>query len=357
MLFDHALEIFTRVQCRNLRVIKRCHLAVKEFEGHFATLGEERRTRLLEQVIVLACLFYQFGGRIDFSHIQNFYMRSLFSKEEEAETDESKILKQIAYQSTEFDDVILGYLRTGMFDSVAISALIEKQTTVSQREVLTQKEREIYKLVWANFHGTGKEFCEKLTSFLDENLHMLAWDDVFQATRTLKLAGFKGDIHKWTDAFIVNRASHFTFEQCQTFAGVAHSLSATKAIQNRRDTILRQRHPKEVIYAMVMNSGWSQEDTATLDAYSIDEYVAWFRAEKDERLLNVLSHFVQTFNPAQSQPEWKAIGEKIFAAFRILCKGDEFIRFKLLNNVKISPQQLGEPPSQPEPPESCNEGR
>jgi hypothetical protein len=73
----------------------------------------------------------------------------------------------------------------------------------------------------------------------------------------------------------------------------------------------------------------------------------WLREENDERLLNMLKSFVQTFNPKQSNPEWKSIGEKIFAAFRILCRGNSFVRHKLINNVGVPPEFLDESAANP----------
>src|ERR1051325_1811042 len=87
-LFDRALGVFTRVECRNLRVIKKCQIAVNEFEKHLSTLPPELQQPVLEQVIVVACLFYMFGGRIDFSNLENSFIKRLFAKEGEKETEE-----------------------------------------------------------------------------------------------------------------------------------------------------------------------------------------------------------------------------------------------------------------------------
>jgi hypothetical protein len=112
---------------------------------------------------------------------------------------------------------------------------------------------------------------------------------------------------------------------------------------NKCHLLLKKRDPKDIIYAMITNSGWSPEDTAALNEYSVDEYVKWLREEDDERLLHMLKNFVQTFNPNQSNPEWKSIGEKVFAAFRVLCSGNSFVRHKLINNVRVPLELLEEP--------------
>jgi hypothetical protein len=87
----------------------------------------------------------------------------------------------------------------------------------------------------------------------------------------------------------------------------------------------------------------ARPDTAALNEYTVEEYVEWLRSENDERLLNMLQSFVQTFNPKQTNSEWKSIGEKVFSAFRILCQGDNFMRYKLISNVKVPPELLDEP--------------
>ena len=42
-LFDRAVDVFTSVECRNLRVINKCYLAVKEFEKELSDLDADRR--------------------------------------------------------------------------------------------------------------------------------------------------------------------------------------------------------------------------------------------------------------------------------------------------------------------------
>jgi hypothetical protein len=342
-LFDRALDVFTRAECRNLRVINKCHLAVKEFERELSALDAWRQQAILEQVIVLACLFYQFGGRVDFSKLQSFYFQSLFTKGEEKETEDAQILKKIGYISKDFDEVIISYLQTGLFDPKALTPVVETQAAKGQRDDLEREEQEIYKLLWANFRGTGEEFCEKMSRFLDHNQERLNWDEILQASKALQATGFKGDIHKWADAFILRNAPNFSFEQCNNFSLAAHSVESKKAIRDRLKSLLKQRSPKDIIYAMFKNSGWNPEDTAVLNEYSVDEYVKWLREEDDENLLHMLQNFVQTFNPKQSTPEWKSIGEKVFAAFRILCRGNSFVRHKLINNVRVAPELLDEP--------------
>lgn len=346
-LFDRALDVFTRVECRNLRVINKCHLAVKDFEKKLSALDANRRQSILEQVIVLACLFYQFGGRVDFSKLESFYFQIMFDTDEKKETEEAQILKKIGFFPKDFDGVIISYLQTGLFDPKELTPAVEAQAAKGQRDDLEQEQREIYKLLWANFQGTGEVFCKKMHGFLDANFERLSWDEISQASRALQTAGFKGDIHKWADAFILHHATNFTFEQCNNFSHAAHSAESKKAIQDRLKLLLKKRDPKDIIYAMITNSGWSPEDTAALNEYSVDEYVKWLREEDDERLLHMLKNFVQTFNPNQSNPEWKSIGEKVFAAFRVLCSGNSFVRHKLINNVRVPPELLEEPAVNP----------
>lgn len=342
-LFDRALDVFTRAECRNLRVIHKCHLAVKEFEKELQFLDSNRRQAILEQVIILACLYYQFGGRVDFAKLDSFSLARFFKDDKEEETDQSKILEKVGYLSKDFDGTIIGYLQTGLLDVKALTPIVEEQEVESQRASLEREQGEIYKLIWTNFHGTGEEFCEKMSKFIDANLERLSWNEILQASQALRALGFRGDIHNWTDAFIVRHAPNFTFEQCNNFSHAAHSVASKDAIQNRLKALLKKRGPKDIIYAMITNSGWSPEDTAALNEYSVDEYVKWLREEDDERLLHILQSFVQTFNPKQPNAEWKSIGEKIFAAFRMLCRDNSFVRYKLINNVGVSPEFLDEP--------------
>ena len=267
----------------------------------------------------------------------------MFDKDEKKETEEAQILKKIGFFPKDFDGVIISYLQTGLFDSKALTPVVEAQAAKGQRYDLEQEQREIYKSLWANFQGTSEVFCQKMSGFLDVNLERLSWDEISQASRALQTAGFKGDVRKWADAFILRHASNFTFEMCNNFFHAAHSAESKKAIQDCLKSLLKKRSPKDIIYAMITNSGWSPEDTAALNEYGVDEYVKWLREEDDERLLHILQSFVQTFNPKQSNPEWKSIGEKVFAAFRVLCRNNSFIRHKLINNVGVSPELLDEP--------------
>ena len=342
-LFDRALDVFTSLECRNLRVINKCHLAVKEFERELSGLDKEYREPVLEQVIVLACLYYQFGGRVDFAHLHDSYIRNMFEKNEEKQTESAQILKKAGFIAKDFDDAIINYLVTGLFDTEAMASLVETQSSKGERGNLEQEERAIYRMLWANLGGTSEEFCRKLSTFVDSNLDRLTWDEISHAITTLEELRFAGNIRKWSDDFIVQHAANFTFENCNNFARSAKADQAKRAIAERRRSLLRSRQPKDIIFAMYQRSGWSQEDLAALNEYSIDEYVQWLRTEDDDHLLRVLKEFIRTFNPQQENAEWKAIGEKLFAAFRILASSNDFVRYKLIKNVGVLPDMLKDP--------------
>jgi hypothetical protein len=342
-LFDRALDVFTSVECRNLRVINKCHLAVKEFERELSSLEREYREPVLEQVIVLACLYYQFGGKVDFSDLHDSYIRNMFDKGKKPKSESAEILKKAGYIPKDSDNVIINYLTTGLFDASATASLIKKQATTGERGDLQRNERAIYRMLWANLHGTSEEFCRKMSEFLDSNLDRLTRNEIVQASAALQAVGFTGDTKKWLDAFIISHAPSATYEDLDIFSQSAHSGEAKKAVAERRSSLLRSRHPKEIIYAMYQRSGWNQEDIAALNAYSIDEYVEWLRAADDEHLLRILREFVRTFNPQQTTADWKSIGEKLFSAFRILATGNNFVRYKLVNNVEVPTASLDEP--------------
>jgi hypothetical protein len=340
-LFDQALEIFRKCECRNLRVIKRCYQNSTAFGKRFEKLGNESKASLLRQVVFLSCLFYQQGAAIDFEKISGFMIFSMFSEREDVEKIKGgDLLKRVGFWPTDYDAVILGFLKSGILDDDAANALLNEESRSANREELRRKQREIYKLVNANFAGKADEFITQLTSLLDTHGKDLAWDDIAQAIKYLKGFGFKGDPTKWSDEFIIQRASGIPLEMCGQFSRIASSQSAKDALEARKRAILTARSPREIIYSMVEKQGWNPEDTAALNQYDTEFYVEWFRNERDERLLRMLGECVKTFNPRASDKEWREIGEKIFAAFRKISSGDTFIHHKLVHIVGVPAEDL-----------------
>ncbi len=76
--------------------------------------------------------------------------------------------------------------------------------------------------------------------------------------------------------------------------------------------------------------------------------------DEDEKLLQVLRIFAETFNPASENPEWKSIGKKLFEALAAVAGNDPFRLKKIADVVGIDPAKLS-PPSATVPPEAITE--
>jgi hypothetical protein len=340
-LFEHALSVFRRCDCRNLRVIKKCNENAAAFAGKFAPLGDESKRALLQQVIFLSCIFYQEGASIDFDGITQYNLFAIAGKDKDAEHFKGeRILKDAGYWRSPFDEPIINYLKSGIFDEDSVAKLLNDWQRSPAHESLSQKQNQIYKMVHGNFLGDAATCISELTGLLDAHLPDLDWKEIAQAMNALKELGYKGDTAKWSDGFITSNVAEFSLRACADFGRVATSDAAKKAIAERRTAILRARSPREIIYGIVEHMGWNPEDTDALKQYSSEDLADWLKQEKDERLLAVLNSFVKLFGPRSEIPDCQQINKTLLAALRQLAKENEFIRHKIVNVVGVSAEDL-----------------
>jgi hypothetical protein len=59
--------------------------------------------------------------------------------------------------------------------------------------------------------------------------------------------------------------------------------------------------------------------------------------------LEILRGFAESFNPDSANPEWKSIGEKLFAALRTIADDDPFRQKKITDVVGIELAKLFPP--------------
>jgi hypothetical protein len=340
-LFEHALSVFLRCECRNLRVIKKCNENAAAFEEKFAALGDESKRALLQQVIFLSCVFYQQGAAIDFDGISQYTVFAIAGRDKDAEHFKGeKILKDAGYWRSSFDELILSYLKTGLFDEESAAKVLGDSTQSQAHEALSQKQNQIYKMVHGNFLGNADACISELTSFLDMHVADLDWREIAQATNALKELNYKGDITKWSDAFIIANAPDFSLRACSDFGRAATSDEAKAAIAKREAAILSARSLREIIYEIVEHRGWNPEDTRALKLYSAQDFTDWLKQENDERLLATLNAFVRLFRLHAADADCQQIIETLFTAFRQLANENEFHRHKIVNVVGLSVEDL-----------------
>lgn len=339
-LFPQALEMFQRCECRNLRVIKRCYSATQDFRTRFRELGPSGLTNLLNQVLLISCLFYRFGGQIDFDALTTQRVIALFSTEASEKVEGVEILKKVAFRPSDADTLIIKYLRTGFFEQSLSEKVFEADRQMVQQQITWDDIETTFRLFNANFGSNVEEFTAGLEKFFHRNMAVIGWNTFRQGLDALRMLGLVAEADKWTDEFIQLKAPSFSFSECKGFAKLQISDRSQQAIANRKSTILKHRSPTEIITKMMKDSGWSEEDTAALDQYDTTYYEDWFRSDQDENLLSLLNEFVQFFNPDVPDPISKSIGIKVFTALRNIATGNKFILAKITQVVGISEERL-----------------
>lgn len=340
-LFAQALEVFQRCECRNLRVIKRCYVATQEFRTRFRELSPSGLTKLLNQVLLISCLFYRFGGQIDFDALTTQRVIALFSTDTSEKIEGVEILKKVAFRPSDADTLIIKYLRTGFFEPSLNEKLLEADRQMVQQQITWDDIEKTFRLFNANFGSDVEEFTARLEKFFYRNMSVIGWNTFRQGLDALRMLGLDAEADKWTNEFIQLKAPSFSFSECKTFAKLQLSERSQQAITDRRAAILNERRPKKIITKMMEDQGWSEEDTAALDQYDTTYYEEWFKSDQDENLLSLLAEFVRFFNPyGPSDQVGKSIGIKVFSALRNIADGNKFILAKITQVIGISEEQL-----------------
>lgn len=330
-LFETAVTVFARCDCRNLRVIKRCFAAAQQFRTITEGISDARQSKLLRQVLLLSCAFYRFGGRIDFSALGNFLVLKMQHAKDGKAFRGAEILKKISFAPSDDDSLILQYLETGIIDDTAIAKLRADDEKYSEFSKVSDELRAVYGIFNSNFGGTALDFRNAMDDFLERNADKIGWSDLGQAVNALRSFGYAADADKWLGNYVQSHADRFSLEQCNTFAGLSPD-DAIAAVTKRKTELLTGKPPKEVIWKIVHDGSWSQEDTALLDNVDAAAYASWLQTEKDDDLLQVLREFVQTFNPGSANPQWRSIGEKLFEALKTVVADDPF-KIKKITDV------------------------
>lgn len=343
-LFGDAVTIFKKCECRNLRIIKKCHVNVSAFRERFPKLAKTQKVRLLQQVVILSCLFYQRGAEIDFDALSSYAIYSMLpDKDQESERRKGfELLKQVGYFPSDYDQVIISYLKAGCFDFDEVKRVRfnESRNVVSER--IRQKLWKSYEALDGNFHGDRESIIRELTSTLETQIGKLSPTDVVETVKRLEILGVQGAIKKWTDAFVTHRASRMTFDECEQFSPWASSELSKQAIERRKREIFTSRSLKDIVYSIANHEGWNREDIIALNEYSVDEYAKWFTEETDRNLLNSLREFIKSFSPKVEEPEFRAVGKKVFEAFARIANNSDLIELKLKNYVGVTPEVLKE---------------
>jgi hypothetical protein len=273
----------------------------------------EPSQQILAQVARLVWLFHVSPIPVTIEILKNAFTANFLDREEGLimEPDGkafAALCKGGNVRITDFDPVILSYLRCGYIPAQVLRDFIEQVRSATISAEYQRRSLEAYEPYGRNFRANREEVIRPVRQLLDD------YADKMDLT-TLKshcefLETFGSPTTEWWFPHVKARVASLDRADCELYLSVLKDGAARELVQQRLIDLTAAFDAKATIERIVEQQGWSEEDFNALNSVPERQYEEWIRNEEGD-LLRLLGPFLRTcLALPQEGARWQ-VGQKI----------------------------------------------
>ncbi len=285
------LGVFESAKSANIRVMHRTRSALDYFAPHLRVKYRRLWPHFARQVVKLCCIYYIHGKTVKIEEItdsKKWVAAQMGNRDDPDNPAQHEMVKGVGYSPRDTDVIIADYLTLGYVAWEERRALLlrcEKELAGSR---LREKTREVWDIIWDNFHGKPAEFVSRMNAFLVRHVRELTLVDVDQAVGVLReLNGCSPEVEG-----IRRRKIHELAAQVDGLEDLSYGMGRelSNAVLDEAARIARE-HPKpkktigEVIDLMSQSGGWNPRDAKHLEGLTEDDFFNYLSGVRERRFL------------------------------------------------------------------------
>ncbi len=339
-----ALDLFQRVDCRNIRIHRRAAGVLVAAREALSVVSDAAQLEVVRHASLLVWAILNPDQSFDQDMIIGsgealMWFALMDRAEEDVRVSEMEkawaaVMEKTGYSPAIFDSFLINYIQTGLLDRSGFRGAIQK---FDQDLANAHSEDRLVSAIFSyqnDFTLSRDQYVEQVTTALREGLEHLS---VFQYDQGLQaLLRANQVVDDLCRDFVRARSDHL---EAVARAEGRDRLPETPAFQEeirRREAAYRSIHftIDEVADALRGGDGWSSSQTDFLGSQSVADYVAWIRSTPPD--LGRKIRAIQGLAGGNAGSETEAVS-RLENALRQIAREDEFNaeRVRTLFNVEI----------------------
>jgi hypothetical protein len=299
----------------NIRVIKKIERAIQKLQPLLNGFDGEVTRVAVHSLTMLGWSIYEPGIAPSLEYIQRLEQYRFTGSERETIPDDEAAWNALleAYRFThmdQFDKALLDGIQKGYFDP----ALIATHGAELNANVINKRQDTDFAAGWEMFHDSfsdnQNETLDIIQAAFFRNVQNISPLNLNGTVTLFKELGRPEVATRMIEHYVSHRASDRKALDLNRypFRSEIHDPDIIAAFQKTVASVPEDRNPEEVLLSM--RTGWSEDDLAIVAALQPDDFYAFFKNSKGDRLRHLISAALQFDRITGASPAMKEISAR-----------------------------------------------